>query len=137
MSETTELLYGLNADVLNALARKLGAPCASTRKPDVIAALDGLIHGNVQRILEHLSETERQLLAEAAFGDGCVYAQRFAAKYEVACPLPSAQVYPTSQASPLLLLIGDRYGPLRLPASVAKVLRSVLYEPAAGFCPQP
>ena len=132
MSETTELLYGLNADVLNALARKLGTPCASTRKLDVIAALDGLIHGNVRRILDHLSETERQLLAEAAFGDGRVYPDRFAAKYGVACPLPNAQVYPTSQASPLLLFVGDRYGPLRLPDSVAKVLRSVLCEPTAA-----
>jgi hypothetical protein len=132
MSETSDLLSGLNADVLNALARKLGAHCASTRKPDAIAALDGLIHGNVQRVLDHLSATERQLLAEAAFGDGRVHAQRFAAKYGVACPLPAAEVYPVSKASVLLLFIGGKYGPLRLPASVAKVLRSALCEPAVA-----
>ena len=80
MSETSDLLSGLNADVLNALARKLGARCASTRKLDLIAALDRLIHSNAQQILDHLSETERQLLAEAAFGDGRVHAERFAAK---------------------------------------------------------
>lgn len=132
MSETSDLLSGLNADVLNALARKLGVPCASTRKPDVIAALDMLIHGNAQQILDHLSATEQQLLAEAAFGDGSVHAERFAAKYGVACPLPIAHVYPPSKASALLVFIGGQYGPLRLPASVAKVLRSVLCEPAAA-----
>lgn len=132
MSETGELLFGLNADVLNALARKLAVPCASTRKPDVIAALDGLIHGDVQRILGRLSETKLRLLAEAAFGDGRVYPERFAAKYGVACPLPTAHVYPPSNSSLLLVFLGDRHGPLRLPASVAKVLRSVLCEPAAA-----
>ena len=132
MSETSDLLSGLNADVLNALARKLGARCASTRKLDLIAALDRLIHSNAQQILDHLSETERQLLAEAAFGDGRVHAERFAAKYGVACPLPAAEVYPVSKASVLLLFIGGKYGPLRLPDSVTKVLRSVLCEPAAA-----
>jgi hypothetical protein len=45
-----------------------------------------LLHGNAQQILDHLSATERQLLAEAASGDGSMHAERFAAKYGVACP---------------------------------------------------
>ena len=131
MSETTDLLAGINADVLLALARKLGAPATATRKPELIVALDQLVHGDTQRILDHLSDAEKQLLAEAACSDGGVDTVRFAAKYGVKCPLPARHVYPPSTASPLLLFIGDQYGPRRLPDSVAKVLRTLLEEPAA------
>ena len=130
MSETTDLLAGINADVLLALARKLGAPATATRKPELIAALDQLVHGDIRRILDHLSDAERKLVAEAAYGGGGVDTVRFAAKYGIECPLPR-HVYPPSTASPLLLLIGDQYGPRRLPDSVAKVLRTLLEEPAA------
>src|SRR6266567_787927 len=131
MSETTDLLETINADVLAALARRLGARNASTRKPDTIAALDQMIHGDVQRILDHLSDIEKKLLAEIAYGDGLVNTPRFTAKYGVACPLPNGR-HP-SEASPLLLFIGDMYHLRELPASAATALRAAMPKPAPAI----
>jgi hypothetical protein len=128
MSETTDLLETINADVLAALARRLGARNTSTRKPETIAALDQMIHGDVQRILAHLSDIEKKLLAEIAYGDGLVNTAHFTAKYGVACPLPNGRR--PSQASPLLLFIGDMYSLRELPASVAMALRAAIPKPA-------
>jgi hypothetical protein len=135
MSETTDLLSAINMDILLALARKLGAPYAAARKPELIAALDQWIHGSVQRIVDHLSDAEKTLLAEMAYGDGQVDAVRFAARYGVPCPLPCGKSYPPSKASPLILFIGDGYGPRRLPASVKQALRAVIQKPAAASVP--
>src|SRR5216684_190869 len=131
MSETTDLLWTINADVLAALARRLGARNTSTRKPDTIDALDQMIHGGVQRILDHLSDIEKKLLAEIAYGDGLVNTARFTAKYGVACPLPSGRR--PSEASPLLLFIGDMYSLRELPASAATALRAAMPKPAPAI----
>jgi hypothetical protein len=132
MSETTDLLSAINMDVLLALARKLGVPYAAARKPELIVALDRWIQGDVQRIVDHLSDSEKQLLAELVYAEGHVDAVRFAAKYGVACPLPNGRAYPRSKASPLLLFIGDQYRPGRMPDSVKKALRAIIQKPAAA-----
>jgi hypothetical protein len=129
MSEITELLSSLDARILNALARKLGADSSTTRKADVIAALDQVIRCDIDRIVEQLSNAEKKLLAEAAYNGGRVDTVRFAAKYGEQIPLPRGDVHPPSNASPLLLLIGEGYGPRRLPKSLAEVLQRVLEKP--------
>src|SRR5438132_12647358 len=103
MSHTTDLLWGLNADVLSTLARKLKIRTI-TRKPELIDALDQLIQQNVGRILELLSDTERKLVAEAAFNGGRIDTARFEAKYGVACSISRHVTAHT--ASALHLLIG-------------------------------
>lgn len=130
VTETTELLSRLNADVLNALARQMGIPKHVTRKPDLIAELDRFVHERLRDLLDILSDTEKQLLAEAAHDGGYIDPVRFVAKYGVACPLPKAHVYPRSNVSPMLLLVGDEYGVRQLPATIAEQLRTILAKPA-------
>jgi hypothetical protein len=132
MSETTDLLGSLNAPVLKALARKLGASSSITRHEDLVATLDHLIQTDVRRIVDCLPDAERKLAAEAAYNDGEIDSLRFAAKYGIPCPLPSTRVHPPSNASPLLLLIGGEYGTRRMPGSVANSLRAILEKPPAA-----
>lgn len=130
-TETTELLSGLNADVLNALARKVGAPTASIRKPDVIDALERLLLNNPRRIVDLLSEVEKKLVAEMAYSDATLDGDQFEAKYGVPCPSLDSHPY-ASKASPLQIFLGTGYGPWRLPSAVAKALRGVLDPPPAA-----
>ncbi len=128
-SEVTVLLERINADVLNELARKLGLSKTVMRKADVIAELDGYVNENLNELVKSLSETERKLLAEAAYEDGSVDPVRFQAKYGVACPLPRRPEYRAKGISPLLLLFGDEYGPQQMPRSLAKQLRTIMGKP--------
>src|SRR5450759_4189181 len=94
MTETTELLSRLNADLLNALARQVGIPKHVTRKPELIAELDLFLRERLHDLVGILSDSEKKLLAEAAHDGGYVDPVRFTAKYGIACPLPKAHVYP-------------------------------------------
>ncbi len=130
MREVTELLLSLNADVLKALARRLGLSKTLTRKADLVAELDRYLRESLRDLLRHLSEPEKNLLAETAYNDGEVDPLRFQAKYGMECPLPERPSYGATKDSPLLLLLGDRYGPCELPPRLAEQLRAILDKPA-------
>jgi hypothetical protein len=104
MPTTTELLPTLNADVLKALARQLGLAKTITRKPELIAELDGYVREHLPNLLAHCSETEKQLLAEAAHNRGPINPTAFRAKYGVACPLPENPRWGSTKNLLLLLL---------------------------------
>jgi len=129
-SETTELLSGLNADVLNALARKVGAPTASMRKLDVIDALERLLLSNPRQIVDLLSDVEKKLVAEMAYSDGPLDAHQFEAKHGVQWPALGPRGYPSTDSSPLLIFVGTGYG--RVSPAVAQALRGVLEPPPAA-----
>jgi hypothetical protein len=129
MGEVVELLCSLNREVLTALARKLGLPKTVTHKADLVNELDRYVSEKLRDLVNHCSDAEKKLLAEAAHNDGHVDPHGFQAKYGVACPVPSNPGYRCADASPLLVLIGHEYNRRQLPAPVAKRLRAILEKP--------
>jgi hypothetical protein len=130
MPTTTELLPTLNADVLKALARQLGLAKTITRKPELIAELDGYVREHLPNLLAHCSETEKQLLAEAAHNRGSINPTAFRAKYGVACPLPENPCWGSTKTL-LLLLLDYQDGVWKMPPSIADQLRMLFEKPAS------
>jgi hypothetical protein len=60
-----EVMEGLNADVLKALAKRLDLPKTLTRKADLIGAFDHYVDTRLEAFLGQLSATERLFLAGA------------------------------------------------------------------------
>jgi hypothetical protein len=129
MGEVAELLCSLNREVLTALARKFGLPKTVTHKSDLVNELDRYVSEKLRDLVNHCSETEKKLLAEAAHNHGEVNPLGFRAKYGVACPIPANPGYRCADVSPLLVLIGHEYNRRPLPARVAERLRAILEKP--------
>jgi hypothetical protein len=130
VQELTELLGTLNADVLNALAGRLGVSNGVRRKAEVINQLTTYLNNNLRDLVSRISEAERKLLAEAAYHGGEVDKAGFEAKYGAPCPMPSPSSYRRSDHSLLLLLFGGGYGERRVPEPLAARLRTILDAPA-------
>jgi hypothetical protein len=133
MYEVTERLGTLNADVLNQLARKIGVSKGATRKAEVIAQLSDYVNHNLRDLVCRISDTERQLLAEAAYHNGEVDAASYPAKYGLPCPMPHPGQHYNDTGSLLLLLFGGGYGERRVPAALAAQLRTILPAPAQAI----
>jgi hypothetical protein len=127
---TTELLPTLNADVLQALARRVGLPKTVTRKADLVVELDSYVRVNLPSLVAGCSEMEKRLLAEAAYNRGCVDPTVFEAKYGVEAPLPENPRWGRSN-TPLLLLLDYQDETWTVPVAIAERLRQLLPRPDA------
>ena len=86
LAETMEVL---NADVLKALAKRLGLPKTLTRKTDLSRAMEHYLDTQLDTFLGQLSDSERLFLAEAAHHEGRVSPRVFHAKHQVPSPRTS------------------------------------------------
>jgi len=126
------IMAGLNADVLKAIAKRLNIRKPPTRKADLIDALGRYLDTRLSAFVKALSPVEKQFLAEAAYNRGMVDAAAFEAKYDSPCPEPGRWVR-AANAFPLLILIFEEHGlegRVCIPREVGARLRKLLPKPA-------
>ncbi len=124
----SDVMLGLNADVLKALAKRLGLPKTLTRKADMAHELCGLVKERPAEYVAALSEVERNFLAEAAHGGGWVDPSAFSAKYGTPCFRPEKWIN-ARKAYPLQLLLHGNEGLVGIPNEVTGRFRKLLPKP--------
>jgi hypothetical protein len=125
----SDVMLSLNADVLKALAKRLGLPKTLTRKADMARELCGLVKERPADYVSVLSEVEQDFLAEAAHGDGWVDPSAFSAKYGTECFHPLSWV-DSRKAYPLQLLLHGDDWMVGIPREVAGLFKQLLPKPA-------
>lgn len=126
--QVSEVMFGLNADVLKAIAKRLGLPRTLTRKADLVRALSGLVEKRPADYVAALSEAERHFLAEAAHGGGWVSPSVFSAKYGTPCFRPDRWT-DSRKAYPLQLVLHGDEERVGIPREVAGRFRKLLPKP--------
>jgi len=124
----TNVMFGLNANVLKALAKRLGLPRTLTRKADLVRALGAFVAKRPADYVAALTEAERDFLAEAAHGGGWVDPSVFSAKYGTPCFRPDRWT-DSRKAYPLQLVLHGDEEWVGIPREIAGRFRKLLPKP--------
>ncbi len=125
-----KILIDINVDVLKKLARLLDLPKSLTRKGDLIDALAEKVEDDLPGVLEHMAESERLLVAEAAHRNGRVNPKVFSAKYGIPCPLPDRWMRLETTKLTALMFQTNALDVYEVPDELAKALKKLLAQPA-------
>jgi hypothetical protein len=128
----TDVMQNLTADVLKSLAKKAGVAQGLTRKGEVITELNRFVRTDVQRFLEKLSPTEKNLLSEAAHCRGRVQPSTFAAKYDEHCPRPGRWMSKRDTSLiHLVIAVDEETGEILVPPEVVDAVSPLVPKPPA------
>ena len=83
-----EIIENATGDLLKAVNRQFGLGCSSTSKNDLVREFLPAFSRDLPLILKEMEKSERDCLAEAAYGDRTIHGDRFLAKYGIKCPFP-------------------------------------------------